>query len=101
MTGTLIAKQNSSGQSYYYVKLSYKGPLTHKWKQKMVSTHMTAKGNKRKAESLKNEVIAKCSYLEQVPDEYNTYIDPDITLCSYLEDWLRRTKGELERSTYE
>ena len=58
MTGTLITKQNSSGQSYYYVKLSYKDPLTHKWKQKMVSTHMTAKGNKRKAESLKNEVLA-------------------------------------------
>ncbi len=101
MTGTLITKQNSSGQSYYYVKLSYKDPLTHKWKQKMVSTHMAAKGNKRKAESLKNEVIAKYSYLEQVPDEYNTYIDPDITLCHYLDSWLRRKKSELERSTYE
>ncbi len=63
MTGTLITKQSTSGQSYYYIKLSYKDPVSHKWRQKMISTHLEAKGNKRKAEALKNEAVANYSYL--------------------------------------
>ncbi len=101
MTGTLITKKNRSGQSYYYIKLSYKNPISHTWCQKMISTHLETKGNKRKAEVLKSEAIASYAYLEKIPDEYNAYIDPDITLCDYLDNWLYRKKGELERSTYE
>lgn len=101
MTGTLITKKNASGQSYFYIKLSYKNPITHKWCQKMLSTHLEAKGNKRKAEALKNEALKNYSYLEQIPDEYNANVDPDITLCDYLDNWLTRKKTELERSTYE
>lgn len=101
MTGTLVTKQNKSGQSYFYIKLSYKNPVSHKWCQKMVSTHLEVKGNKRKAEALKNEAVANYAYLEKIPEEYNAKIDPDITLCEYLDSWLARKKSELERSTYE
>lgn len=101
MTGILITKQNASGQSYYYIKLSYKDPISHKWRQKMIATHLEVKGNKRKAEALKNEAIANYAYLEMLPEEYNADVDPDITLCDYLNNWLHRKKSELERSTYE
>ena len=101
MTGTLVTKQNKSGQSYFYIKLSYKNPVSHKWCQKMVSTHLEVKGNKRKAETMKNEAVANYAYLEKIPEEYNVEIDPDITLCDYLDSWLSRKKHELERSTYE
>ncbi len=101
MTGILITKQNTSGQSYYYVKLSYKDPISHKWRQKMISTHLEVKGNKRKAEAMKNEAIVNFSYLESLPKEYQADIDPNITLCDYLDQWLSRKKNELERSTYE
>lgn len=101
MTGTLITKQYASGQSYYYIKLSYKDPISHKWCQKMISTHLEVKSNKRKAETKKNEAVANYSYLEMLPEEYNANIGPDITLCDYLADWLHRKKNELERSTYE
>ena len=101
MTGILITKQNASGQSYYYIKLSYKDPISHKWRQKMISTHLEVKGNKRKAEAMKNEAIVNFSYLESLPEEYRSDIDPNITLCDYLNRWLSRKKNELERSTYE
>lgn len=101
MTGILITRKNASGQSYYYIKLSYKDPISHKWRQKMISTHLEVKGSKRKAEALKNEAIHNYSYLEMLPEEYNTDIDPDITLCDYLDNWLYRKKNELECSTYE
>lgn len=58
MTGILTPKQNSSGQSYYCIKPSYKDPATRKWRQKMLSTHLEAKGNKRKAEALKTKALA-------------------------------------------
>ena len=101
MTGILTSKQNTSGQSYYYIKLSYKDPISHKWRQKMISTHLEVKGNKRKAEALKNEAISNYSYLETLPEEYNADVDPDITLCDYLDRWLCRKKKELKLSTYE
>ena len=101
MTGSLITKNAASGNSYYYIKLSYKNPLSQKWCQKMVATGLTTKGNKRKAESMKNDIIAQYSYLEELPEEYNTEYDPDITLCNYLDIWLTRKKDELEKSTYE
>lgn len=67
----------------------------------MIATHLEVKGNKRKAEALKNEAIANYAYLEMLPEEYNADVDPDITLCDYLNNWLHRKKSELERSTYE
>jgi integrase len=96
MTGTLTTKKD-----YYYIKLSYKEPVSHKWKQKMIATHLSVKGNKRKAESLKNEALVNYAYLENLPAEYNAAVDPNITLCDYLDNWLYRKKSELERSTYE
>ena len=36
-----------------------------------------------------------------LPEEYNANIDPDISLCDYLNNWLCRKKHELESSTYE
>ena len=68
MTGSLITKNAASGNSYYYIKLSYKNPLSQKWCQKMVATGLTVKGNKRKAEGMKNDIIAEYSYLEEQKD---------------------------------
>lgn len=101
MTGSLIIKNTTSGQGRFYVKLSYKDPLSGKWCQKMVATGLPAKGNKRKAELLKNELIEKYKSLEELPDMYNASYDPNILLCEYLNIWLKRKKDELESSTYE
>ena len=52
MTGTVISKNLNSGNSYFYIKLSYRDPVTGVRKQKLLGTGLTVKGNKRKAEAL-------------------------------------------------
>ena len=37
MTGTLQIKKLKSGNSYYYVKLSYKDSRTNEWRQKTLA----------------------------------------------------------------
>lgn len=101
MTGTLRIKQTSAGKSYYYVKLNYKDPRSDSWKSKTLATGLEVKNNKRKAESMIKELIEKNSYLEELPLEYNTAINPNITLCDYLDLWLADKEKDLKQSTYE
>lgn len=101
MTGTLQIKKLKSGNSYYYVKLSYKDSRTNEWKQKTLSTKLPVKNNKRKAESMKDMLVKKYAYLEQLPTEYNQMIDLDISLCDYLDIWLEGKKNDLKIPTYE
>ena len=98
MKGTIQKKKVKSGKEYLYVFLSYKDPKTSKRKQKIVSTGLLAKGNKRKAEKLIPGLIEEYGYLEVLQD---TNDNTNITLCDYLDDWLKHKKRDLRKSTYE
>ena len=98
MTGTLTTRKTSSGHEYYYVRLSYKDPKTGRWKDKIVSTGLPVKNNKKKANSMIQDIIKKYEYLEF---SINTVIDPDIKLCEYLDKWLEDTKSSIRQSTFE
>lgn len=98
MTGTVQKKKGASGKEYLYIILSYKDPMTFKRKQKSISTGLKAKGNKRKAETLIPELIKKFEYLER---PVSLEISRDISLCDYMDDWLKGKKRDLRKSTYE
>lgn len=100
MTGTLYSKTLPSGKSYFYIYLSYKEPLTGKWKQKTVSTGLETKGNKRKAHDMIASTIEKYSYLEDAAINLKT-LSPEITLLEYLDIWLAQKKIDVETATYE
>lgn len=100
MTGTIQAKTLHSGKTYLYVYLSYKDPLTGKWKQKTIPTGLEEKGNKRKAQTLIKSTIEKYSYLEDEPVSL-TKLSLEITLLEYLQVWLEQKKINVEPATYE
>ena len=101
MTGTVISKNLNSGNSYFYIKLSYQDPVTGARKQKLLGTGLTVKGNKRKAEALIPEFCEKYSYLENSPDAICLDADHDVTLCAYTKEWLLSKKSEIATSTYD
>lgn len=101
MTGTLQIKKLASGKAYYYVKLSYKDPHTSAWKSKTLATKLAEKNNKRKAETMISKFIEEYSYLEELPDTYNTSINPEITICDYLDLWLKDKSRGIKTSTCE
>ena len=59
MTGTLVTKTLPSGKSYYYIRLSYKDPITYTWKSKTLSTKLEVKNNKRNANAMIKEYLEK------------------------------------------
>lgn len=97
MTGTLVTKQNKSGQSYFYIKLSYKNPVSHKWCQKMVSTHLEVKGNKRKAESLKMKLSPITLIWKRF--QRNTMLKSTLTL-HYVSIWIAGLPGKKRTRTF-
>lgn len=101
MTGTLRIKTLSSGKSYYYINLSYKDPRTNKWKAKTISTGLEVKNNKRKAEALIKQILEQYAYLEDLPLNYDSPVDSDISFCDYLDIWLAGRKFEIKNSTFE
>ena len=101
MTGTLVTKTLPSGKSYYYIRLSYKDPITYTWKSKTLSTKLEVKNNKRNANAMIKEYLEKYSYLEEPPANLSPEIDPEITLCDYMDLWLSGKKRDLRQSTYE
>ena len=101
MTGTLQIKKLKSGNSYYYVKLSYKDSHTNEWKQKTLATKLEVKNNKRKAESMIPKFIEQYSYLEDGPTDYDNLLNIDITLCEYMDLWLKSKEVDLKEPTYE
>lgn len=101
MTGNVQVKTNKSGKAYYYIRLSYKDPISQAWKQKWVATGLQVKNNKRKAEAMVGAVIEANLYLELSPKSINQSIDPDILLCDYIDLWLEGKKRDLQVSTYE
>lgn len=101
MTGSLQVKKLNSGKSYYYVRLSYKDARTGQWKTKALAIKLETKNNKKKAECMINDFIEQYSYLEELPNEYDIAINPDILLNDYMDNWLQEKKRELKDSTYE
>lgn len=101
MTGTLQIKTLNSGNSYYYVKLSYKDSRTKEWKTKTLGTKLEVKNNKRKADAMVDKFVEQYSYLEELPCNGNELLDPNITLCEYLDMWLIDKERDLKVSTYE
>lgn len=69
MTGTLQMKTLASGNTYYYVKLSYKDPRSDSWKSKTLATGLEVKNNKRKAEAMIRKFAEQYSYLEELPSD--------------------------------
>lgn len=101
MTGTLQIKKLKSGNSYYYVKLCYKDARTGAWRYKTLATKLEVKNNKRKAEAMIPSFIEQYSYLEKLPAGYDCTINPDITLCDYMDLWLSDKESDLKVPTYE
>lgn len=101
MTGSIQEKINKSGKAYYYIRLSYKDPISQTWRQKWVSTGLPVKNNKRKAEAMVEAVIEANRHLEFAPESVNQSIDQDILLCDYIDYWLEAKKRDLQVSTYE
>lgn len=99
MKGTVQTKTTKKGVPYLYIYLDYIDPVTKKRRQKAVSTGLTAKGNKRKAESMIKDVIEKYQYLEAPVTDSG--INSHVSLCEYLDHWLSGKKRELRRSTHE
>ena len=101
MTGSLQIKKLKSGKSYYYVRLSFRDARTGQWKTKALATGLETRNNKKKAESMIITYIEQYSYLEELPNEFNILINPDVTLDDYLNIWLKDKKRDLKESTYE
>lgn len=101
VTGTIVEKKQKSGSSYLYVKLSYKDPDDQRWKQKVIGTGLTARGNKKKAAEMIPELIQKYRYLEQSNENLSTAFDRNVTLADYAKHWLSDGKNGWEISTYE
>lgn len=101
MTGTLLTKTLNSGSSYYYVRLNYKDSRTNSWKQKTVATKLAVRNNKRKAEAMIPMFIDQYSYLEDLPSDVHSLVNPDITLCDYMDSWLKGKEMDLKVPTFE
>ena len=85
MTGTLRERVTSSGKAFHYVYLSYKDPISGKWKQKNCSTGIEVKkGNKRVAEAEKKNLIERFAYLEEPEKSYQAD-NKDIRICEFID----------------
>lgn len=100
MTGRLQIKSRVKGD-FYYVKLSFKNPVTGKWGSTTIATQLEVKNNKRRAEAMIPEIIEKYSYLEQLPETCTEQTNRNIAICEYLDSWLKGKEHEIKRSTYE
>ncbi len=101
MTGTLTTRKTSSGKENYYIRLKYKDPETGEWKDKVIKTGLEVKNNKKRAQALISDMIDKYAYLEKSDDPTSSEINPDITLCDYLDLWLAQKKADVRQPTFE
>ena len=102
MTGNLKIKKTSSGKQYFYIRLSYKDPVSSKWTTKDISTALTVKGNRRNAERMIAPTIEKFLYLESLPVYAdNAVIIPTMEVSEFLESWLENKKCEIRENTYD
>jgi len=93
MTATVYAKK---GRPNYSIILRYKGE-TGKEQTKTITTDLPIKGNnKRKAEKLKDEILAQ--YMKDKVD-----IGKDSLFTDFIKDWLetRRKTGKIQQTTHD
>lgn len=101
MTGSLVEKTLKSGNTYYYIKLSYKDTKTGLWCQKLLSTGLESNGNKRKATAMIQPYIERYSYLEAPPKDLALNVNANVTVCDYVKEWLDEVKlNDIESTTY-
>lgn len=93
MKGSLQVKNGK-----YYAVLSVKDD-TGKFKKVWVSTGLTEKGNKRKAEQKLNEIIVEYSSKEIMTTKRTDHSN-DILFGDYLKQWLESRKDKVEEITY-
>ena len=87
MTGCIALRKD-----VYYVRLSYYDQK-HKRKDKWISTGLSGKGAKRKAEAMIATLIEKYSYLEKS--------DHPTKMADYLLMWKELQKDKIAESTYD
>lgn len=97
--GDSANKNDQKGDRIPLYLLGLYRSITHKRKQKAVSTGLEAKGNKRRAEKMIQEYVEKYQYLEA--PQTDTEVSRHISLCNFLDYWLAGKKSELRQSTYE
>ena len=76
----------------WYTVISYKDE-NGKWRNKMQTTGLPIKGNKKRAEKVATERLA--AFEEPVRADVE-----DPFLADYLKDWLNYMEGRVERTTY-
>jgi len=88
VTGSLQVKKG-----YYYAVLNFKD-MYGKRRQKWISTHLSEKGNKRKAQEILNELIVEYADIDYLEDEQKYF-------SVYLERWLKLRSESIQTSTYD
>jgi len=82
----------------YYVVISYKDEYDIPVK-KWFATGLDAKGNKRNAEEMMSNILVNFEK-NQSGTTANTKAEKSILFANYLEDWLERSKQNLQVSSY-
>lgn len=79
----------------YYILIDYKD-ATDKRHLKWIATGLDVKGNKRKAEEIMKEKLQEF----QREYSYRTNPESDILFADFIKDWLERSKGNLQETSY-
>lgn len=91
----MVAGHLREKNGYYQMVLSFKDP-TGKRKTKSISTGLTVKGNKRKAEKMLDEL--RKTYEDEISKEDKSA--SDILFTEFMKEWLGMIKNSVEMSTY-
>ena len=94
MTGRLTVKNGK-----YYVVISYQDE-NGKNKQKWTATGLDAKNNKRAAEEVMREIVAKFNNEEPSMSQTRTVAKEKLLVGDYLAQWIQIAKPNLQVSTY-
>ena len=91
----MVAGHLREKNGYYQMVLSFKDS-TGKRKTKSISTGLTVKGNKRKAEKMLDEL--RKTYEDEISKEDKSA--SDILFTEFMKEWLGMIKNSVEMSTY-
>lgn len=91
----MVAGHLREKNGYYQMVLSFKDS-TGKRKTKSISTGLTVKGNKRKAEKMLDEL--RKTYEDEISKENKSA--SDILFTEFMKEWLGMIKNSVEMSTY-
>ena len=80
----------------YYMVLSYTDEQTRKRKEKWISTHLTAKGNKTRAEHM----LIETRKAFKPPRSLSSDLNSDMKFSDYMLLWLEIIRPTVEKTTY-